>query len=328
MDNELSKKINALYVENEYFKDFNGYIFIKKGLNVIFEQSFGMADFTEMKKHNRDTIFCIASITKQFTAMCILMLDQWGVISIDDCIGKYLSDFKRGAHIKIKDMLNMTSGMPEYWCNSRWKEIEGITEEYVYDFIKTLEDYKPVGEQFEYCNSNYIVLGVLIEKVSGIKYEEFLQKYIFAPLHMERSGCIPYKPNLENIATGYKSPRIAHREKQTQLFSFFAAGSIYSTVVDLSKWDQALYTNKFINNRRLDQMFSPMLGGYGMGWYIENDKVWHGGDLPGFSTRITRFPKSQLLIIMLCNTDGCEESNMCHYAELVERLLRVGHNRK
>lgn len=123
-------------------------------------------------------------------------------------------------------------------------------------------------------NSNYIVLGVLIEKVSGIKYEEFLQKYIFNPLDMKSSGCLPHSLDLDNVA-----------------------------------------------NSRLEQMFTPVLARYGMGWFIQGNKLSHGGDLPGFSTRITRYPDSRLLIIILSNTDGCKESNMSHYADLVEKYV-------
>ena len=318
----LSQNINNLYHENEYMQDYNGYIFIKEGNNILFEQSFGMADYAKMKKHDRDTVFCLASITKQFTAMCVLMLDQWGLLSIDDCIGKYLSDFERSSHIKICDILNMISGMPEYWNQQEWKEVDGITQEYVYNFIKTLEDYKPVGERFQYSNSNYIVLGVLIEKVSGMKYGEFIQKYIFDPLDMKRSGLLPYSWDLDNIAIGYQSPRLGPPKNERKfMLSFFGAGNIYSTVSDLCKWDDALYTEKLINSDRLGQMFSPVLDDYGMGWYIQGKKVSHGGDSPGFSTIIMRYTESKLLILMMCNTDGCEESNMCHYADLVEKCV-------
>lgn len=321
LDYLLSQNINNLYNGNKYMKDFNGYIFIKKGIDVLFEQSFGMADYAKMKRHDRDTIFCLGSITKQFTAMCVLMLDQWGVISIDDCIGKYLSDFERSSHIKIRNILNMVSGMPEYWCQPEWKEFDGITQEYVYNFIKTLEEYKPVGEQFQYCNSNYIVLGVLIEKASGMKCAEFIQKYIFDPLDMKRSGWLPYSSNLDNVAIGYQSPRLGLADERKLTFSAFGAGNIYSTAADLCKWDDALYTEKLISSDRLEQMFSPVLDGYGMGWFIQGKKVSHGGDLPGFSTRITRYTESRLLILMLCNTDGCKESNMSHYADLVEKCV-------
>lgn len=321
LDILLSKGINSLYNQNEYMKDFNGYIFIRKGIDILFEQSFGMADYSKMKKHDINTAFCLGSITKQFTAMCVLMLDQWRLLSIDDSIGEYLSDFDRGSFIKIRDILNMVSGMPEYWCQPGWKEVDGITQDHVYNFIRTLKDYKPAGEHFQYCNSNYIVLGVLIEKVSGMKYADFIQKYIFGPLGMNRSGWLPFSYDIDNAAVGYQSPRIGPPVERKPIFSTFGAGNIYSTSADLCKWDEALYTEKLINSNRLNQMFTPVLGDYGMGWFIKKNKIFHGGDMPGFSTRITRYPKGSLLILLLCNTDGCKESNMGHYADLVEKYV-------
>lgn len=323
MDLSLHKKINSLYSKNDKMKDFNGYILIKNENKILYEQSFGMADFSKMQPHNCDTIFGIASMTKQFTAMCILILEKQGLLSIEDCIIEYLDDFKKGAHIRIRDILNQISGMPEYWNKPTWREDDNTTQEDIYNFIKSLTNYEPVGKQFRYCNSNYIVLGVLIEKVSGMNYADYLKKYIFKPLDMNRSGCLPYSKNLDNVAIGYQSPRLGPPIERKLLLTTFAAGNIYSTAADLSKWDAALYTERFVNHDRINQMFTPVLGNYGMGWFIDNRIAQHGGDLPGFSTRIMRFFDSKSLVIMLCNTDGCAESNMMHYSDLVLSCIEL-----
>jgi len=174
MNNELWKKINKLYDESILFQDFNGYILIKEENDIIFEQGFGYSDFNAKKTANKDTIYNIGSVTKQFTAICTLQLAQKGLISIDDNIIRYLPDFLNGQDLKIRDMLNMVSGIPEYWCKPDWHETVTTTSEDSYAFIKTLSDYQPSQKKFEYCNSNYIVLGKLIERVSGLSLGDYM----------------------------------------------------------------------------------------------------------------------------------------------------------
>jgi CubicO group peptidase (beta-lactamase class C family) len=321
MNNELSKKINNLYDESTLFQDFNGYILIKEGNEIIFEQGFGYSDFNAKKVANEDTIYNIGSVTKQFTALCILQLVQKGLLSIDDYLGKYLTDFKNGASVKIRDMLNMVSGMPEYWCKPEWQETEYTTTEDAYKFIKTLTDYTPPLQRFEYSNSNYIVLGKLIEEISGISLGDYMEQNIFKPLGMERTTFLTVGKTITNLAIGYKSPRVSHWEKAKMLYSFAGAGGINSTASDLCKWDSSLYSEVLLNNELLEEMFNPVISGYGMGWYIDGVKANHGGDVPGFSTRITRLSNRKLLVLLLCNSDGCKESNMCHYADMLEKLI-------
>lgn len=321
MNKELCNKLNNLYSENEHFKDFNGYILIKEGDETLFQQNFGYSDSDTKKVATENTMFNIGSVTKQFTALCTLQLFQKELISIDDCIGKYLSDFKNGANVKIRDMLNMVSGMPEYWCQPEWKEVEGVTTEDAYEFIKTLTDYNPPLERFQYCNSNYIVLGKLIEHISGLSLGAYMEQNIFKPLGMDRTILLTPDRTFPDIATGYKSPRVSRLEKTTTIYSYAGAGGIYSCAADLCKWDNTLYTEKLLSKKLLEEMFKPVLSGYAMGWYINGLKAHHGGDAPGFSTCLTRFCNERLLMLLLCNFEGCKESHMGHYSSLVESLI-------
>jgi CubicO group peptidase (beta-lactamase class C family) len=266
-------------------------------------------------------MFNIGSVTKQFTAMCTLQLVQKGLLSIDDCIGEYLTDFINGANVKIRDMLNMVSGMPEYWCKPEWKEEAGLTSKDAYEFIKTLTDYTPPLEKFQYCNSNYIVLGKLIEHISGLRLGEYMEQNIFKPLGMDRTTLLSPDRTFPDIATGYKSPRVSRLEKATSIYSFDGAGGIYSCAADLSKWNNALYTETLLSKELLDEMFKPILSGYAMGWYIDGLKAHHGGDAPGFSTCLMRHGKQRLLMLLLCNFEGCKDSHMGHYTNLVESLI-------
>lgn len=321
MDKDLSNKINTLYSENEYFKDFNGYILIKEKDEILYQQNFGYADYDTKKVATENTMFNIGSITKQFTAMCVLQLAQKGVLSIDDCIGKYITDFNCGATIRIRDMLNMISGIPEYWCQPEWIEQEGTTTEDTYRFIKTLTDYNPHHKKFQYCNSNYIVLGKLVEHMSGLTLSAYMEEYIFKPLGMNRTTLLSPDMNFSDLATGYKSPRISKLEKATPIYSYAGAGGIFSSAADLCKWNDALSTETLLSKDLLNEMFNPILSGYAMGWFINGHKAHHGGDAPGFSTNLIRFDKLSLLILLLCNFEGCKESNISHYTNLVEALV-------
>lgn len=138
MNQGLSYKLNQLYEENELFQDFNGYILIKKREEILFKQNLGYSDYDTRKTADENTVYNIRSITKQFTALCVLQLLQKGFIVLDNSIGSYLTDFNTGAHIKICDLLSMVSGMPEYWNQPEWKKTESKTSEDSYEYIKTL----------------------------------------------------------------------------------------------------------------------------------------------------------------------------------------------
>lgn len=324
MDTELYQKINNLYEKSPLLQDFNGYILIKEDNNILFQQNFGYTDFAQKKVADENTIYDLASVTKQFTALCVLQLAQRGFLSIHETIGTYLPDFQNGQNIIISDMLNMISGMPEYWCKPEWHETSERTADNAYEFIKTLTDYNQPHKTFHYCNSNYIILGKLIEKLSGKSLTEYLKENIFIPLNMTRTFFLTPDPNDTNTAIGYKSPHVSKWEKNTaRLTSFAGAAGIYSTAADLCKWDEALYTEKLLTQKFMSELFKPVISNYAMGWYINGEKVFHGGDSPGFSTRLTRVPNRKLLILLLCNFDGCKESNMGHYVEIIDKLFSV-----
>lgn len=321
MKNELNWEINRLYQEDSRFKDFNGYILIKKGDDICFQQNFGYADYENKISADDNTLYHMGSITKQFTAFCVLQLHQAGLISIDNPITAYLPDLIYAGNISIRDMLNMISGIPEYWCKSGWQENEDKTTDDAYEFIKTLTDYYPARTRFEYCNSNYIILGKLIEKISGLSLGDYYKQHIFLPLSMDRSDFLKKGETYSNFAVGYKSPRVSKWEKAAPIYSFAGAGGILTTAADLCKWNEALYTEKVLSRTLIEEAFRPVMSGYAMGWYVNGDKVFHGGDAPGFSTRLTRIAQGRILILLLCNFEGCAESNMGHYADSVEKLV-------
>jgi CubicO group peptidase (beta-lactamase class C family) len=290
-----------------------------------------MANYSSMMPFDCNTIFRMGSITKQFTAMCILILEKKGLLSIDECLKNYFPDYKNGCNITIKQLLNMTSGIPEYLIHPEWKGHEvpnnkSLDNYYTYDFIKHLSlDYIP-GEKMTYSNPNYILLSIIIEKVSGISYPDFLQKNIFSVLNMTRSGYLPVPIHFDNIAIGYKSINPVPQEADTTIYNMsMGANNIFTSISDLRKWDSALYTEKLISQEKTNEMLSPSstgsMGNYGYGWFIDKDIVSHGGLTIGFNAMISRNIKTKQLIIMLSNVEGNKDSYIYNYYELIKEFI-------
>ena len=252
----LEVNINNLYKTNDKMKNFNGYIYISENNNELFNQGFGIANYSLMSPFDCNTIFRMGSITKQFTAMCILILEKKGLLSIDECLKNYFPDYKNGCNITIKQLLNMTSGIPEYLNHPEWKGQEipsnkALDNYYTYNFIKNLNlDYIP-GEKMTYSNPNYILLSIIIEKVSGMSYPDFIQKNIFTVLNMTRSGYLPVPMNFDNIAVGYKCIFPNQKEADTTIYNTsMGANNIFASISDLCKWDSALFTEKLISREK------------------------------------------------------------------------------
>jgi len=324
----LEKEINDLYKTNDKMRNFNGYIYISENNNELFNQGFGRANYSSMTPFNCNTIFRLGSITKQFTAMCILILEKKGLLSIDECLGNYFPDYKSGCNITIKQLLNMTSGIPEYLNHPEWKghEVPGnkaLDNYYTYNFIMHLSlDYIP-GEKMTYSNPNYILLSIIIEKVSGMSYPDFLQKNIFSVLNMTRSGYLPVPIHFDNIAVGYKCISPIQQETDAAIYNTsMGANNIFSSISDLLKWDSALYSEILISQEKINEMFSPSsAGNYGFGWFVDKEIVSHGGLTKGFNTMISRNINTKQLIIMLSNVEGNMDSHIYHYYELIKEFI-------
>ena len=149
-----------------------------------------------------------------------------------------------------------------------------------------------------------------------------MKQNIFNPLTMTRTSLLSVNPADSNLAVGYKSPHYSKWEKAPHASSsFIGAGGIISTAADLCKWDKALYTEEILCKSLLKELFNPVISGYAMGWFIDGAKAYHGGDVSGFSSKILRNMDDKLLITLLSNFDGCRESNMGHYSDMVENLI-------
>ncbi len=325
-------KIDALvrqYVEN---KQFNGTVLVAENGQVIFKKGYGMANMEWNIVNMPDTKFRLGSITKQFTAMLIMQLVEKGKLKLTDNVTTYLPDYPKstGDKITVHHLLTHTSGVPNYTNFPRFFETMARDPYTPNAFLKKFQDlpldFEP-GTKFSYSNSGYFLLGVLIEKVAGKPYVQVLQENILTPLQLRDTGYDLFSPILAKRAAGYEKERGDYVNAPYLDMSIpYAAGSLYSTVEDLHRWDQALYTDKLLSAASKKTLFTPFPGsyeegfGYAYGWIVGETKVGdrkdslqlieHGGGINGFNTLISRVPQDKQLVVLLNNTGRAPLSAM------------------
>jgi CubicO group peptidase (beta-lactamase class C family) len=308
---------------------FNGSVLVAKNEQVLFKSGYGMADYENKIPNTPQTVFQIGSITKQFTATAILMLREKGLLDIQDTVDKYVPDYPNGNKIKIYNLLNQTSGIPEnlLFVESIEAGKHNYTPKELIEQVKdkTL-DFEP-GTRFEYSNSNFNLLGYIIEKVTGVSYEEYIKNNIYTPLKMNYTGTLSSKDAVNGMATGYL---IINTKASEYIKDFvyeptlpYAAGEIYSNVEDLLIWNNSLCSGKLINENSLKEMFTPYIDNYGFGWFTANSKgdsmVFHGGNVPGFTSYITRNINKGYVVIILSNKNR-DNDNLTF---LSDQLLQI-----
>jgi CubicO group peptidase (beta-lactamase class C family) len=324
---QLDKLINTY---TEYGK-FNGSVLVANQGKVIFTKGFGMANMEWDIPNKPNTKHRLGSITKQFTAMLILQLAAENKLDLQAPITTYLPDYPKetGDKITTHHLLTHTSGIPNYTSFPDFFQNESrnpyTPDEFVKKFYAKSLDFEP-GEKFSYSNSGYFLLGVIIEKVTGKSYEQMLNDHIFSPLNMTDSGYDNHDDILKNRATGYeKNGNAFVNSKYLDMSIPYAAGSLYSTVEDLYKWDQALYTNSILPKEYMDMYFKPYISAFGnnsyaYGWGVgkspigkSTDSIYtisHGGGINGFNTIISRAPSDKSLVVLLNNTGGAPLNQM------------------
>ncbi len=293
-------------------------IVVKDG-KTVFRKAYGMANLELGVPLQPDMVFRLGSITKQFTATAILLLAEEGKLNVQDRIEKHLPGYPTHGHtITIEHLLTHTSGIQSYTGMPGWMRDKIMTpmkpEEIIEGFKKEPMNFAP-GERWAYNNSGYILLGAIIEKVSGKSYEAFVKERIFDPLGMTSSYYDNSEPIIKKRASGYtgdaKEPRNARYLSMTQPY---AAGSLASTVDDLARWDQALAAGKLLKPESLAQAWKPYVlkGGepttYGYGWgpakLRGRRSIAHGGGIFGFSTFALSLPDDKVYVAVLCNSDS------------------------
>ena len=297
---------------------FMGTVLVTDGDQILLDKGYGMAVLEWNIPNTPDTKFRLGSITKQFTAALILLMQQDGKLNINDPVSKYLPDApKAWEKITLANLLGHTSGIPNF---TSFKEFGAWSasahtwdEEYAFFKDKPL-DFQP-GTKFDYSNSNYEVLGGILEKVSGKKYGDLLRERIFAPLAMNDSGLDNDQLVLPKRAQGYspgpKGLTVARSESMSVPFS---AGSIYSTTGDLLKWEHGLFGGKVLSPESLKAMTTPGKGDYALGVMVTTQDgmkvVEHGGGIEGFNTNLIYVPEKRICIVVLANVNGSAPGQM------------------
>src|SRR6266853_1671927 len=292
---------------------FMGSVLVARDGRVLLSKGYGEADLDWKVPNSPTTKFRLGSITKQFTAACILLLEERGKLSIGDPVKKYLADTPAAwDQITIFNLLTHTAGIPNFtdFPDYRSKQARPATpEELVARFRDKPLEFAP-GAGMHYSNSGYVLLGYLIEKVSGQSYQQFLQDNIFTPLAMKDSG---YDVNAQVIArraVGYapgpKGPVVA---EYLDMSIPFAAGGLYSTTEDLLRWEQGLFGGKVLSAASLAKMTTQFKEHYGFGLAVNTagngeKLIEHGGGVNGFNTKMLYLPEQRLTVIVLANLNG------------------------
>lgn len=324
MEERLDSLFNALYSKGM----FNGNVLVADKGEILFEKSYGLANEETGQKLNSQTIFELASVSKQFTAMGIVLLEKQGKLNYDDHISKYIPELSFYGDISIRNLLNHTGGLPDYMelFEEKWDKTTFATNQ---DIVGELVKYKPnvdfqPGEKYVYSNTGYALLGLIIEKVSGKTFGQFLDEAIFQPLEMKntlvyRSRFDPKR--MENYALGYVSDSLGNKMLTNtfgkEFYTYYldgivGDGMVNSTTGDLLKWDRALYSEKLVNPEDKTLIFSSATTrdgketGYGFGWAVRNTEKYgkivnHSGGWAGYVTFIERHLDNDKTIIILQN---------------------------
>ncbi|HEV2288611.1 MAG TPA: serine hydrolase domain-containing protein [Candidatus Acidoferrales bacterium] len=311
-------------------------VLVRKDGRTIFERGYGMRDLRSAQPIDSRTNFRLASFTKQFTAMAIMLLVHDGKLHYDDHLTDIFPEFPAyGRTITIRNLLNHTSGLVAYedlmdrqYAGKSWQEIPQISDAGVLALMEQQTGTKfPPGTQWEYSNSGYCVLAMVIEKISGMPYADFLRQRIFAPLGMDHTVAHVYgKDIVANRAYGYtKDSGIWLETDQSPTSATLGDGGIYTSLDDLAKWDDALRNQTLLSAAEFQPAITPENSAavlpsavddlpkaaagkpfaYGFGWFLDPyrgyARMWHYGSSIGFNTVIERFTENNLTIIILAN---------------------------
>ena len=305
-------------------------LMVSRGGQVIRAQAYGLANVELQVPVKRETVFESGSVGKQFTATAIMMLVEEGKIGLEDPLTKYFSDAPpTWRQNTIRELLSHTAGIPDYPKDFDLRK--DYTEEELIQIIEKMPlDYAP-GADWSYSNLGYVTLGVVIHKVTGKFYGDFLQERIFRPLGMNTARVISDTEIIPNRAAGYRMVQgeLKNQEWVSPNLNTVADGSLYFPVLDLAKWDTALYTEKVLKQASLEQMWSIVKlkngqansGKYGFGWFIETKKghrvVGHEGESNGFKAQLSRYVDDKLTVVVLTNLLDVDPTALAdHVAEI------------
>lgn len=306
-------------------------VIVIEGDKVLFKKAYGLANIEAKIAATTNTNYRLASVTKQFTAMAIMILAERKRLSYDDTLASFFPGFPEyGKQITVRQLLNHTSGIIAYEDVMDEQATVPLSDDDVLELMKRQDHTNfPPGSAYRYSNSGYVLLGLIVEKASRMSFPDFLRQNIFAPLKMK--GTVLYhrddRSDEAHRAYGYSRREAAFvRTDQSLTSSTRGDGTVYSSVEDLYKWDRGLRGNKLVKDATLHQAFTAGARvdedtAYGFGWFIENRRgqraVWHSGNTIGCTQFIRRYLDRKFTIIVQANRSNAP------LAELADKIEEI-----
>lgn len=316
-----TEQIAAFLEAHHEHAAFSGAVLVADQGEIIYQAAYGLANHDWEIDNQIDTRFRLASLTKQFTAMVVMLLVEDELLELDATIGRYLPDYAGEARdrVTIHQLLNHTSGIPNYTSRPGFMRQDARQFRTVADFVATYCSdplaFEP-GTRFEYSNSGYYLLGAIIERVTGEEYADVLRARVLEPLGMHETRVDDAMAVIPNRAAGYVhllgEARLAN---WVEMGSAYSAGGMLSTVGDMWTWAQAMQDKRLLDGDLEDRMMTPGLGNYAYGWHVDgarspNPEHWHTGSISGYATVISRFPAREQCIVILSNSASAQVNFM------------------
>jgi spermidine synthase len=305
-------------------------LLVVKDGTIVCAEGFGLSNVELQSPVKPETVFQSGSVGKQFTATAVMMLVEEGKVGLDDPLAKYFTDAPSSwKDVTVRELLSHTAGFGDYPKNFDFRK--DWTEDAELKLVESIPLAYPPGTKWEYSNLGYVTLGILIHQVSGQFYGDFLQEKIFHPLGMDSTRIINEADIIPNRAAGYRLVKgeLKNQEWVAPAINTTADGSLYFTILDLAKWDAALYTERLLKRADLDLMWTPAKlkngqankDGYGFGWFIEQRNghrcIHHDGSWQGFETAIDRYVDDRLTVVALTNLADSRPGDITrHVAEM------------
>lgn len=300
-------------------------LLVSRSGNPIRTEGFGLSNLELSVPAKPETIFQSGSVGKQFTATAVMMLVEAGKVGLEDPLTKYFPDAPASwKQVTVRELLSHTGGFTDY--PKDFDERKDYTEQQVLKIVEAIPLAYSPGASWSYSNLGYLTLGILIHKVTGQFYGEFLQQRIFRPLAMSTARIINEADIIPNRSAGYRLVNGEHKNQEwvSPSLNTTADGSLYFSILDLAKWDAALYTETLLKKSSLAQMWTvaplrdgrPNSGHYGYGWFIEvqdgHRVIEHEGQWQGFRTQISRYVGDQLTVVVLTNLAEAKPDRIAH----------------
>jgi CubicO group peptidase (beta-lactamase class C family) len=311
VSNEVSKYVRG-EMEQQHIPGVA--LLVSRAGKIVKAEGFGLANVELQVPVRPETIFQSGSVGKQFAATAVMMLVEEGKVGLDDPLTKYFSDAPTSWNeVTVRELLSHTAGFGDY--PDKFDFRKDWTEDELLKMVEGIPLTYPPGTKWDYSNLGFLTLGILIHRVTGEFYGDFLQQRIFQPLGMKTTRIISEADIIPNRAAGYRLVKgeLKNQEWVAPMVNTTADGSLYFSVLDLAKWDAALYTEKLLKQASLDQMWTPAKlkngqpnkEGYGFGWFIGarhgHRVISHDGAWQGFKTAIARYVNDQLTVVVLAN---------------------------